>query len=165
MILPTRYQALREKFDQVNTVRVASPSKLDGAPHELQEHEDWRRKLDLANARIKKLQAENEYVCPCPFHIEYIQPFAQSSSRCHQYHSPCDTFPPAAHTAFADIHNTGANAATCTTAPTLHRAGATSSHERAPFEWEVQRKGARSKSYHSVPGCYKRYLKNDPTSC
>ncbi|KAL4062513.1 hypothetical protein J3A83DRAFT_4309821 [Scleroderma citrinum] len=41
-----RYQALREKFDQVNA-----------------EHEDWERKLELANTRIKKLQAENEYVC------------------------------------------------------------------------------------------------------
>ncbi|KIM68195.1 hypothetical protein SCLCIDRAFT_1209610 [Scleroderma citrinum Foug A] len=38
-----KYQALREKFDQVNT-----------------EHEDWNRKLELANARIKKLQAEND---------------------------------------------------------------------------------------------------------
>jgi len=31
----------------------------------VQEHEDWNRKLELANARIKKLQAENEYVCSC----------------------------------------------------------------------------------------------------
>ncbi|KAL4072876.1 hypothetical protein V8B97DRAFT_1916807 [Scleroderma yunnanense] len=38
-----KYQALRENFDQVNA-----------------EHEDWERKLELANTRIKKLQAEND---------------------------------------------------------------------------------------------------------
>ncbi|KAI6023788.1 hypothetical protein BKA83DRAFT_4263906, partial [Pisolithus microcarpus] len=38
-----KYQALREKFDQVNA-----------------RHEEYERELELANARIKKLQAEND---------------------------------------------------------------------------------------------------------
>ena len=63
------------------------------------------------------------------------------------------------------IGHTDADAATCTT-PALHRAGATSSHERAhlfSFEWEIQtRKGARSKY---APGCYKGALADDLTSC
>ncbi|KAI6116742.1 hypothetical protein EDD16DRAFT_1591231 [Pisolithus croceorrhizus] len=38
-----KYQALREKFDQVNAL-----------------HEEYERELALATARIKKLQAEND---------------------------------------------------------------------------------------------------------
>ncbi|KAI6001099.1 hypothetical protein F5J12DRAFT_894718 [Pisolithus orientalis] len=44
-VTTARYQTLREKFDQVNAL-----------------HEEYEKELELASARIKKLQAENEYV-------------------------------------------------------------------------------------------------------
>jgi hypothetical protein len=61
----TRFQALREKYDQVNLASCRRPSiKLSALTIllNIQKHEEHQRDLETANKRIKMLQAENECV-------------------------------------------------------------------------------------------------------
>jgi hypothetical protein len=70
-----KFQALREKYDQVNT-----------------KHDEYQQDLDAANKRIKRLQAENDLLLdamnlavPQPTQAQYIIP---------QQHEPHGATPP-----------------------------------------------------------------------
>lgn len=60
-----RFHALREQYDQVTAVRSIASSGISSVLIPillclLQKHEDYRRELELANEKLRRIQAENE---------------------------------------------------------------------------------------------------------
>ena len=75
-----RYQHMKEKYDQATMVSfIRKPYLLIGHAW-LKVRDKHQRDLEVANAKMKKLQAENEYV------VDFNQPSASEAQLCQASH-------------------------------------------------------------------------------